>query len=202
MRLIAFFVSALSAALPAVAPAQAPAEPVVLTRPTAADFGALPFMNFPEISPDGSRMAARGHVDGRTVLIVSTLSATQTTSVTLPSPPDHQLDWYRWAGNGKLLVSISRLSNFEGEEVRLTRVVVMDIATHKSFIAGPKAQGVNGGDNVPMSQSRRLHEALAKAGKAHDYVIYEGEGHGFEKPENSIDFLVRVGRFLDLHNPA
>lgn len=56
--------------------------------------------------------------------------------------------------------------------------------------------------NVPMSQSRRLHDALIKAGKAHDYVIYEGEGHGFDKPENSVDFLERVGRFLDRHNPA
>lgn len=148
MRSMVFLASMLWAALPAVVSAQAPAEPVALTKPTAADFGALPFMNFPEMSPDGSRMAARGHVDGRTVMIVSTLSATQTTSVALPLFPDHQLDWYRWAGNGKLLVSISRLSDFQGEEVRVTRVVVMDIATRKTFMAGPKTQGVDGDDVI------------------------------------------------------
>ena len=54
---------------------------------------------------------------------------------------------------------------------------------------------------VPLYQSRRLHEALLAAGRPHDYVVYEGEGHGFDKAENATDFLTRVGRFLDAHNP-
>jgi dipeptidyl aminopeptidase/acylaminoacyl peptidase len=55
---------------------------------------------------------------------------------------------------------------------------------------------------VPVSQSARLHEALARLGRAHGYVIYPGEGHGLDDPNNAADFLNRVGAFLDKYNPA
>lgn len=56
--------------------------------------------------------------------------------------------------------------------------------------------------NVPASQSQRLHEALLKLGRRHEFVIYEGEGHGFADPLNSTNFLDRVGKFLAEHNPT
>ena len=34
-------------------------------------------------------------------------------------------------------------------------------------------------ENVPLAQSRKLHEALLKANKPHSYIVYDGEGHGF-----------------------
>ncbi|HEX8626292.1 MAG TPA: prolyl oligopeptidase family serine peptidase [Allosphingosinicella sp.] len=55
---------------------------------------------------------------------------------------------------------------------------------------------------VPPSQSTKLHEALRRAGKVHEYVLYPEEGHGFAKPEDAADFLERVDRFLAAHNPA
>ncbi|HEX8240796.1 MAG TPA: S9 family peptidase [Allosphingosinicella sp.] len=55
---------------------------------------------------------------------------------------------------------------------------------------------------VPPSQSTKLHEALQKLGRPHEYVLYPEEGHGFSKPANSVDFLRRVERFLAEHNPA
>jgi dipeptidyl aminopeptidase/acylaminoacyl peptidase len=33
-------------------------------------------------------------------------------------------------------------------------------------------------------------------------VLYEDEGHGFEDPENAIDFLKRIEAFLKKYNPA
>ncbi|MGC6400625.1 prolyl oligopeptidase family serine peptidase [Sphingomonas sp. FW199] len=57
-------------------------------------------------------------------------------------------------------------------------------------------------DNVPLYQSRRLHEALEKLGKPHDYVVYPGEGHSFSDPAVATDFLQRVEAFLRQHNPA
>ena len=59
-----------------------------------------------------------------------------------------------------------------------------------------------GRPRVPPSQSTRLHEALRKAGRPHEYVLYPDEGHGFAKPENAVDFLKRVEAFLAKHNPA
>jgi dipeptidyl aminopeptidase/acylaminoacyl peptidase len=57
-------------------------------------------------------------------------------------------------------------------------------------------------ENVPLSQSKKLHEALTKAKKPHSYVVYEGEGHGFDKPQNATAFLERVDEFLRTNNPA
>ena len=36
----------------------------------------------------------------------------------------------------------------------------------------------------------------------HEFVVYPGEGHGFDKAAHSIDFLRRVEAFLALHNPS
>lgn len=55
---------------------------------------------------------------------------------------------------------------------------------------------------VPVAQSRNMHEAMRRAKIAHEYVVYPGEGHGFEKAANSIDFLKRVEAFLARHNPS
>ncbi|HKE92753.1 MAG TPA: prolyl oligopeptidase family serine peptidase, partial [Povalibacter sp.] len=56
--------------------------------------------------------------------------------------------------------------------------------------------------NVPPSQSKKLHDALTKAKKPHEFVLYEGEGHGFDDPAHQIDFLRRVEAFLKTYNPA
>jgi dipeptidyl aminopeptidase/acylaminoacyl peptidase len=55
---------------------------------------------------------------------------------------------------------------------------------------------------VPVSQSIRLHEALDKAGKPNEFVLYPDEDHGFSKSEDSVDFLKRVEAFLVRYNPA
>ena len=55
---------------------------------------------------------------------------------------------------------------------------------------------------VPVSQSRNLVRALARAGRPAENVFYPQEAHGFTKPQDSIDFLQRVEAFLTAHNPA
>ncbi len=55
---------------------------------------------------------------------------------------------------------------------------------------------------VPVSQSRNLVRALARAGTPAETVFYPQEAHGFTKPQDSIDFLQRVEAFLAAHNPA
>lgn len=54
---------------------------------------------------------------------------------------------------------------------------------------------------VPVDQSERLHDALTRAGKEHAFVVYPGEDHTMRDPANEADFLGRVGKFLDAHNP-
>ena len=59
-----------------------------------------------------------------------------------------------------------------------------------------------GDRRVPVSQSRNLVRALERRGAELESVFYEEAGHGFTRPEDSLDFLRRVEAFLARHNPA
>ena len=63
---------------------------------------------------------------------------------------------------------------------------------------------VHGADdtNVPPAQSTKLHEALARAGRPHEHVIYKDEGHNISDPKNVADLLTRLENFLARHYPA
>jgi dipeptidyl aminopeptidase/acylaminoacyl peptidase len=52
---------------------------------------------------------------------------------------------------------------------------------------------------VSVEESRQMAEALRRHGRAFEYVTYPDEGHGFAKPENALDVLRRIERFLDWH---
>ncbi|MGW8481527.1 S9 family peptidase [Microbacterium sp. NPDC055903] len=49
---------------------------------------------------------------------------------------------------------------------------------------------------VPPSQSQAIADALAARGVDHEYVVYEGEGHGFRTAATIIDALERELAFL------
>lgn len=52
-------------------------------------------------------------------------------------------------------------------------------------------------DNVvPKNQSDTIVAALRKNNVPHEYIVYEGEGHGFSKPETKVDFYNKVMKFL------
>lgn len=52
-------------------------------------------------------------------------------------------------------------------------------------------------DNVvPKNQSDTIVKALARNNVPHEYIVYEGEGHGFSKPETKVDFYNKVMQFL------
>lgn len=49
---------------------------------------------------------------------------------------------------------------------------------------------------VPIDHGTRMKRALDNAGVKNEYVVYTGEGHGFNKDENVFDFFKRVEKFL------
>jgi len=49
---------------------------------------------------------------------------------------------------------------------------------------------------VPPAQAEAIRDALAARGVPHAYVLYEGEGHGFRRPETVVDALERTLAFL------
>ena len=60
------------------------------------------------------------------------------------------------------------------------------------------AQGEND-PRVKRAESEQIVWAMKERGIAHEYVMYENEGHGLAKPENRLDFYHRVDRFLAKH---
>jgi dipeptidyl aminopeptidase/acylaminoacyl peptidase len=57
------------------------------------------------------------------------------------------------------------------------------------------AQGEND-PRVKRAESEQIVAAMKERGIAHEYVMYENEGHGLARPENRIDFYRRADRFL------
>jgi dienelactone hydrolase len=49
---------------------------------------------------------------------------------------------------------------------------------------------------VPLVHGTRMRDALRAAGRDPEYVVYDYEGHGWLKPENTLDFYGRMERFL------
>lgn len=72
-----------------------------------------------------------------------------------------------------------------------------------SRVAMPILIGHGGQDRIVVSgQSKRFHEALVKAGKPSEYVLYPDSAHGTTTPADTADFMNRVEKFLARHNPA
>jgi dipeptidyl aminopeptidase/acylaminoacyl peptidase len=55
---------------------------------------------------------------------------------------------------------------------------------------------------VPIEQSRAFVEQCRAAGGDVEFVVYDGEGHGFRKPENQLDEYRRTHAFLATHVPG
>jgi len=52
---------------------------------------------------------------------------------------------------------------------------------------------------VPLQHGAKMRAALRAAGHDPEYVVYSGEGHGFQKMENRVDFYSRMEKFLARH---
>lgn len=52
---------------------------------------------------------------------------------------------------------------------------------------------------VPIVHGTAFKSALDKHGKPYEWVVYNGEGHGWNKSENVFDFYNRVEKFLAKH---
>lgn len=61
---------------------------------------------------------------------------------------------------------------------------------------------VHGADDkrVPIKHAEGMRDALKAANKPFDWLVFSGEGHGFQKPENRLEYYKRMEAFLRLYN--
>jgi dipeptidyl aminopeptidase/acylaminoacyl peptidase len=117
-------------------------------RISAEDFGALPFMTSPIISPDGHLVAARAYVKGGLRLIVVDLDQSRPAFGAIPVPEKRDLLWYQWAGNDRLLMSVGKTDFLDGEEVYVTRLLMLDLKKSQAQFVGKSREGVAGDDVI------------------------------------------------------
>lgn len=97
------------------------------------------------ISPDGSQIATRVMLDGKVNLaILDAVTRMPLRRVELPGK--QRLEWYRWAGNGKLLLSISSVIVEEGEDRKVTRLNLLFASTGQLSLVGRREMGYLGDD--------------------------------------------------------
>lgn len=60
------------------------------------------------------------------------------------------------------------------------------------------AQGAND-PRVTKVEAEQIVDAMKERGIPHEYLLFEDEGHGFAKPENSLKFYKHVEKFLAEH---
>ena len=72
--------------------------------------------------------------------------------------------------------------------------------TYADRIVRPLLIGQGGNDaRVKPAESEQIVDAIEKRGGDVIYVLYPDEGHGFNRPENNLDFSARAEAFLAAH---
>jgi dipeptidyl aminopeptidase/acylaminoacyl peptidase len=145
VTLLSLIVSAPVFAAEPVAPAPAKTEEPL----TAESFAAPPFIEEPELSPNGKWIAARLSVGGSQLLAMQSLFDKSVKPTLLRTDSEKMsVDWWRWVNDDWLLVGISANESVEGEKWRLSRVASIERSTGKLITLGWKEAGQNAADVI------------------------------------------------------
>jgi dipeptidyl aminopeptidase/acylaminoacyl peptidase len=124
--------------------AQAPASAIPRKIPTS-EFAQQNLLSGPILSPDGKKIAARAQAGDKPYLLIHTVGGSEKPkAITLPE--NNELKWYRWAGNGRLLISLSQTIPWFGDEAEMTRLLRFNISDSNGLVLGRKVGGLSGDD--------------------------------------------------------
>ena len=107
-------------------------------------FSQLPFISDPKLSPNGKLIAARVALGGKTLIGIFD-PATGKNKMLNPGK-SVELNWMRWAGNDRILISLGQTVPIYGDEVWSTRLLVYDVPTQDQRFIGGKRDGLIGDD--------------------------------------------------------
>ncbi|MET0498713.1 MAG: S9 family peptidase [Steroidobacteraceae bacterium] len=144
------------------------AADVPAARISAEDFGALPFLSGPKLSPDGTKVLARVFVNGqRRLLVLGLGGASKSASQTYSMPDSRDLLWYRWAGDNRVLFGFGGAIRSQGEDMYSSRLAMIDLPTGKISTIARKESGLDGdtviyvdrdGRSLLMSLQKTIYE--------------------------------------------
>jgi dipeptidyl aminopeptidase/acylaminoacyl peptidase len=144
LALAASCATSLQAAPEITAPAKVPASSQPPRRIPTDDFAQQPFLLDPVISPDGTRVLTRFINAGKEQLAIYTVADKQLTLINIPEK--NLLLKYRWAGNGRVLISMARPVTLFGAQLLATGLISYDIRTRSVTQIRPANGGIVGDD--------------------------------------------------------
>jgi dipeptidyl aminopeptidase/acylaminoacyl peptidase len=124
------------------------------------DLAALPAISGPMLSPDGNRILAYVNLAGEERLAIFDLAAPAGTRPRLIES-ENEVTWYRWAGNGRVLVGVTREANVVGQQLPFSRVVALDLASNRAAVIDSRAGFGLLGDDVIYVDPDGTHMLLA-----------------------------------------
>lgn len=115
------FGPAVSAQTPAATPS--PPNPPQPSQLAAEDFGRLPFLSMPRISPDGTTLAGLLNMNGEQVIAMLNLFNIKDNPVYLRVLDGTQINWISWVNKDNILVGASALLPVEGDRWAVSRMI-------------------------------------------------------------------------------
>jgi len=157
------------------------------------------------LSPDGTRLAIVRQVEGAPeIILINTASLKPEKRLTFGKGP--QLDWVRWAGNDKLLMSLSRPRFFLMRLVRSNRLYIRNLTDDAFYPLEVDEDVVWGGDLVHLADDGShalisVQDSLRKTPGVYRYELQpEGTVERIVKPKGGVwdwyadnEGVVRVG---------
>jgi dipeptidyl aminopeptidase/acylaminoacyl peptidase len=124
-----------------------PLTPLAAAAPlTINSFAATPFIEKPQLSPNGRYLATRLSVRGDQLLaLFSLFDRAEKPTVVNTGGDDAKVDvdWWRWVNDDWLLIGISAIDAYEGDKFRVSRLLSMNRTTGKLTQLVKSAGGQN-----------------------------------------------------------
>lgn len=114
------------------------------SAPTAQDFGRLPFVDMPRLSPDGTRMAGLVDIKGEQRIAVLNLFDKDKKNVLLTIPDKADISDIRWVNDNYVIVTIFAQQPIDGVLFYVSRLVSVDTHTGKAMNLLWQHNGQNG----------------------------------------------------------
>jgi len=104
-----------------------------------------------KLSPDGDVIAFKTTRDGKPILIGLNVDTSEIVASFL-LPDEMEFGWFRWAGNDKVIFSLSQRGEFFDEEVRYTRLFAVHMAEGWIEFIGSRDSVVDGDDVIFVAE--------------------------------------------------
>lgn len=104
------------------------------------------YLRNPIISPDGTHLVFRELIGKKTFIGIKPVDSDEIRRTALPAM--QRLNWYRWAGNNRILISLGFVFNFGAFEIRSGGLMVLDTTTMESKQLGGDQGSLDGNDIV------------------------------------------------------